>query len=542
MATALETRNIYPGEAAFADDYVLRRVQTFGSTTTFNSTDIFEIGNSDMVEAIDDVPAVAITCDTNEYASLRNLAVFANKNPDTANYINHLSFQTSEVDLYAPVIRGKYYGLDNTEVQATTATNGESPIFRTQYIENAAVNNITATYTTGGLATENFALESDNKRWFFNNGSNIVLVSGATSGTVVQPAGGANLPGALFADLDTKVPSMKGPNAQQLDSGDWALKVLVNEDGAGTWNEYTEQSVLANLASGEYFANTTGIWFKDLPAVSGQDIKVRYIAPSGGEYFSTDLTGLGGLRHGQVEVFIFDSDANRKIQLDASGIYGASGTPFWRLQSATVTVPLAREALMELGHLRPYARPLTLPVAATVAVESTDHDLELARRLSNKEGATEKEIGLEDFLKDKNLVVKVYRWNDVEREEIAGLLRRNGIANPYLTATSGITPASGALYPAGAGTPASGLAYKGKSVNAHDLYPMKVVIAKKLTPGGEAQNLAVGSNGTQTFDFRCDNAHWCLGPRADGIVQSVANVCIPTATIDVYKPFDYATI
>lgn len=539
MATALETRNIYPGEAAFADDYVLRRVQTFGSTSTFNSTDIFEIGNSELVEAIDDVPSVAITCDTNEYASLRNLAVFANKNPDTANYINHLSFQAAEVDLYAPVIRGAFYGLDNSEVQSVTAVNGASPVFRTQYIENAAVNNITATYTTGGLATENFALESDNKRWFFNNGSNIVLVSGATSGTVPQPSGGANLPGVTFANLATRVPSMNGPYAQQLDNGDWALKVLVNENDAGTWVEYPEQPVLANLVSGQYFANTSGVWFTDNNAVSGHAVKVRYIAPSGGEYFSTDVSGLGGLRHGQAEVYIFDSTTDRKVQLDPSGIYGASGTPFWRLQSATITVPLAREALLELGHLQPYARPLTLPVAATVAVESTDHDLEFARRLSNKEGATEKEIGLEDFLKDKNLVVKIYRWTDVEREEIAGLLRRNGISNPYLTVTSGITPASGALY---GGSPASGLAYKGKTVNAQDLYPMKVVVAKKLIPGGEAQNLAVGSNGTQTFDFRVDNAHWCLGPGADGITKSIAKICIPTTTIDTLQPFDYASI
>lgn len=543
MATTdLETRNIYPGEAVLADDYVLYRVQTFGSTSTFNSTDVFEIGNADLVEAVDDVPAVAITNDTNEYASLRNLAVFANKNPDTANYVNHLSYQDALVDMYAPIIRGKYYGLFNDEVAAVTSQNGESPVFRTMYMEDCAINSITATYTTGGLATENFALESDNKRWFFNNGSNIVVVSGTAdvsgaSGPVVPSGETGTYWGYYFADQLTRVPGIYGPNSQRLDNGDYALKVLV-EESADNWVEYTSEQVLSNLGTGEYYADASGVYINDV-AASGNNVKTRYIAPSGGEYFTKENDELAGMRHGQAEIYLFDSTADRKIKLDPSGIYGPSGTPFWRLTSSTITVPLGREALSEIGHFRPYARPLTLPVPATVAVESTDHDLELARRLTNKEADSEKEIGLEDFLKDKNLVVKLYRYTNDERNEISALLKVNGVTDPYLTATSGICPASGALY---GEDPASGLDYKGRQVNAQDLYPMKVVCVKKLINATEAQSLAVGSNATQTFDFRADNCHWCLGPGAEDLTDTVAIICNPTTTEDVLQPYDYAQI
>lgn len=541
MASTLEIRNIYPGEALFADDLVIRRAQTFGSTSTLNSDDIHEIGNFNIVEAIDNVPAVAITCDTDEYASLRNLAIFCNRNPGTANYVSYIDFQNALVDLYAPVIRNKYYGLINTEVASVTATNGESPVFRTQYIENAYVNNITCSYTTGGMATENYALESDNKRWFFNNGSNVVCVSGVidTDGTTVPvvPAGQTGtFYGFYFGDKGTRVPGIYGPTATQLDNGQYALYVSVAS--GGVWNEYTYEPVIANLGAGEYYADASGVYFKDA-ATNGYVAKARYVAPSGGEYFTRDASGLPGMRHGQAEVYIFDTAADGSIKLDASGIYGPSGTPFWRLQSANITVPLGREALLEIGHLKPFARPLTLPIQATVSVESLDHDLELFKRLAAKEAATDSEIALTDLLKDKNLVVKLYRWTDEERSEIEGLLKKNAVTNPYATNSSGICPAAGNFYGA---SPASGLAYKGKLVNTQDLYPQKVVIMKKLIPTGEAQSLAVGSNATQTFDFRADNTYWVLGPGADAIPRTTAATWVPTTTKDTLQPYDYSKI
>ncbi len=48
-------RIIYASQSVWANGEVLYRVQSFGSTTTFTSEDIFELGSLDIVDVVDDV-------------------------------------------------------------------------------------------------------------------------------------------------------------------------------------------------------------------------------------------------------------------------------------------------------------------------------------------------------------------------------------------------------------------------------------------------------------------------------------------------------
>ena len=85
-------RIIYASQSVIANGVFLYRVQTLGSTTTFNSTDLFELGQQDVIDVVDDVPTVAITLDTNDWGTVRTAATLASVSIDdfdvTANSSN----------------------------------------------------------------------------------------------------------------------------------------------------------------------------------------------------------------------------------------------------------------------------------------------------------------------------------------------------------------------------------------------------------------------------------------------------------------------
>ena len=70
-------RIIYGSQSVWCNGEVLLRVQTLGSTTTFTNEDIFELGHLDIVDVVDDVPAVAVTLNTNDWGDVKTMAVLA---------------------------------------------------------------------------------------------------------------------------------------------------------------------------------------------------------------------------------------------------------------------------------------------------------------------------------------------------------------------------------------------------------------------------------------------------------------------------------
>ena len=70
-------RIIYGSQSVWVNGEIMYRVQTLGSTTTFTSEDIFELGHLDIVDIVDDVPAVAVTLNTNDWGDVKTMAVLA---------------------------------------------------------------------------------------------------------------------------------------------------------------------------------------------------------------------------------------------------------------------------------------------------------------------------------------------------------------------------------------------------------------------------------------------------------------------------------
>jgi hypothetical protein len=317
-------------------------------------------------------------------------------------------FELAKADIFVPV------------KQSGDGSNGVS---RTMYMERVFANNIDLSFQVNGVATASYRLETDNKKWFLNNASQMMVDEYKSTGTATQ---------TLSATPYT------------LANGNKALKVTKNG------------SVL--VEGTDFTISGTTITFTPTPT-SGDMIKVRYVASgSNGKFFSPvptledphpDLAG--GIKEGQIELYLVDKDG--------STVDTARTT---RVQSARISVPLQREPISELGSMYPYDRPLSLPINVSVSLELKDSDLELMARFAGYSSLTGvNEIALDDLVKNKGLLIKIYRETDVKRAKL----------------------------PAG-----------------HvDKYAIKTIYIKNLIPQSESWDVRVDSDATQSFEFMAHN-------------------------------------
>ena len=189
---ARRNRIIYPSNSVWANGNVLYRVMTFGSTTTFNTEDIFELGQLKVIDVVDDAPTVAVTIETDEFGSLSNLYHLSNLEFDNVVIHNatsvsgHLTVVSglgdaatniafyhgvtltdfglsgcetgSSVEIWAPIQNECSLGTDNDEID------------QTMYLPRVFINSLEWTYTSGANAAENYGGETDAKFWFVNDG------------------------------------------------------------------------------------------------------------------------------------------------------------------------------------------------------------------------------------------------------------------------------------------------------------------------------------------------------------------------------------
>jgi len=210
---------------------------TFGSTTTFNTEDVFELGQLKVIDVVDDSPTVAVTIETDEFGSLSNLYALANLEQDDVlihdatvvsghlTVVEGLGESATNIAFYHGVTLSDF-GLSavcgNSSVEIWAPIQNEcdlgtdaNNVDQTMYLPRVFVNSIEWTYTAGATASENFGGETDAKFWFVNDGKFIsneefVYTSlaigtdsdaniGTTGGTGIKiPAGS----GTVFLGLD----------------------------------------------------------------------------------------------------------------------------------------------------------------------------------------------------------------------------------------------------------------------------------------------------------------------------------------------------
>jgi hypothetical protein len=189
---ARRNRIIYPSNSVWANGNVLYRVMTFGSTTTFNTEDIFELGQLKVIDVVDDSPTVAVTIETDEFGSLSNLYHLSNiefDNVVTADAISsngHLTVVSGIGDSASNI--AYYHGVTLTDFGLSGCETGSSveiwapiqsecslgtandEIDQTMYLPRVFINSLEWTYTAGANAAENYGGETDSKFWFVNDG------------------------------------------------------------------------------------------------------------------------------------------------------------------------------------------------------------------------------------------------------------------------------------------------------------------------------------------------------------------------------------
>ncbi len=441
MATK-RNRIIYASQSVWVDGYIMYRVQTLGATTTFRSEDIFELGRLDIVDVVDDVPAVAITLDTNEWGDVKTMAVLAQLEPsviaafsDSANSSSNLVLVsgTSEQAVYYNGVSLADFAVSCGNIpgvciwapvqdECSMGTDANN-IDMTMFMEYCYVNSIDMSYTTGANATENYGLETDNKMWLLNSGrfvncDRFTLQASDVSNGYVN----------LSLDSSNSVAVLTDGSLGFLKSDETGARAVQWYDVSA--NESRNIAIVSGTgaAANTYVYYTTAgshrVYFPTSYAHAvGDVVTVIYAANAYGsqtadQYFKTlsespDETGfradsVGAVRQGQVEVYIVDPENSSSYDLQL------------RLTGVTLRVDLTREALAELGHLAPYDRPVRLPIPITVTVNGTAGDLETWAKFAGRESEYDSQslvdLAISDLMQKDNLilVVMIYQQTDEE--------------------------------------------------------------------------------------------------------------------------------
>lgn len=502
-------RIIYGSQSVWCNGEVLLRVQTLGSTTTFTNEDIFELGHLDIVDVVDDVPAVAVTINTNDWGDVKTMGVLAQLSPTklamSATATNNnaaltLVSGTTEIDWFHGVSLADFGvtcgNLTGVTIWAPVQDECDlgdylqDNIDQTLIMDEVYVNSLEFSYTTGANATENYGAETDVKAWWLNdarfvNYDEFTEAGGDYTGTfevLTIQTGPYTIP--LLSDGNLAF-------VRKDENGEPAVTHFdVSEDEATNWPVQAGASQVAGYFRYDNSNNRLYIP-SDLTWGAGDRIEAIYGADGYGtgaedHYFRAlaDLNeptriDIGAIRQGQVEIYIVDPNG--------------AGTDYenaWRLTAATVTSDLTREALAELGHLGPYDRPLTFPIPITVTIDTTAGDLENYAKFAGKVfDSNLDDISLKDFINEEDLilVIKIFAQTD---EEAGGT-------------GSGRTVSSDSILVGKQGFNDGDLqtAY----VATDQEYALKTIVVDHLKMTDEAYTLDLGANATQTFGFRSTN-------------------------------------
>lgn len=520
---ATRNRVIYASQSVWVNGEVLYRVQSFGSTTTFTNEDVMEIGHLDIVDVVDDVPAVAITLNTNEFGDVRTLATLAQVSLDkrdmnataTSTNANLVVVSGSNLEETTTFLHGvsmadfavtcgnlpglTFWAPVQSECSLGTLDNN---IDQTLFLDNVFVNSVEFAYTTGANATENYGAESDNKMWLLNDGRFVNYDSfdaSADPSSFTMSLDQSNTVATLTAGIGFLRKDKDGEAAVTVYiAADDEMKNYAIVEGTAA---DADNFVYHNTGTGHVIYKPTSMTF-----ATGDYVEAIYAADAYGtgasnKYFDVLNTldrpdMIGAVRQGQVEVYI--------VSKDDTAFYNA-----WRLTGCTISAGLTREALAELGHLGPYDRPLTLPIPITATVDSTAGDLEnwskVADLLSKYEDGTMDDIDLSDLMasEDLTLVVKVFAQTDQEAGGVGS--NRKVAENSKLIGQNYFNDGVMGTYAAA-----------GEQERA-----LKTIVVEHLKITDEGSQLDIGANATQTFGFRSVNDLYVV--KGDLSVANVTN-------------------
>lgn len=528
---AKRDRIMYASQSVRVNGRLMYRVQTLGSNSTFTSEDVFELGHLDKVDVVDDVPAVAVQTDTTDFGDINGMLQLAGMNSDNTGltptssgaYLRTKAACTgSGVRYYHGVSLADFTLCDGVKIWAPVQNEAsfgttDDDIQMTLYMDKVYVNAITLTYNVQANATATFASETDNKRWLVNGAKCVtqeewdVETSTNSKALLIGLASGASIP---------ELSDCKRAFLSFTDAGKEGVEVKFKSERSGTvypvedaaaagvfgYNDTTRILTMPTDAATLFTApvRVVAVYASSVFGASGNNTGTGMNSSRAfGKYFEYIDTAsdkypedLGAVRQGQIEAYLLDPDAS---------LTNADWDMTLRMQTVTITANPTRTPMYELGHLRPFARPMNFPVEITSNCTTTANDLELFAKVAGltpddyDNGGSGTDIALNHLMSKENLylVVKIFQQTD---EEAGGTgLNRKAMLDSL----------TGEEYFDwdGRGTYSS----VGSCVAPDRERPLKTIIVPKLKIAAENYNNAAGggrgggASATQEFNFKSSN-------------------------------------
>lgn len=356
-------RATYRGVGLFANGKQLNRVTAFGATGTLSKEEVFELGNPDIIEIVEDSPEVSMTIDANEYGSL-----------DTIKHLAGLDEIPSTGIKFSEVFENA-----NVPIWNYVKENANTETVYTQLMTGAVLTNYSANFSTDGNSTESFSLTADNKTWLLNEGRHVVLAKlSYTEGNWVWGGGGSlfNIAKVMSVSHGGRILSA---NEYVNDTTLPSKNIVITIDGS------KQSDKVYAVFAGEY----TGEEDEFIPSEPNPTTHKDTIKRRG---------------HIQVELFYNEGQQRKYIKV----------TP---AQSVSIDASLNREDIPALGYKRFYDRPLSLPIDVTASIDVIFRDLELFAKLCSKDDETATSLSLDDFRNDLGLKVTIFDRTDADGEQ-----------------------------------------------------------------------------------------------------------------------------
>lgn len=338
---AKPTKVRYSGIGVFANGFLLSRVQTVSADVDLGEEEARELTNSEVVEFTANNPQVTVNIETNEYGSCRNIRSIVGISGGPA------AITTAGGSAFSVNVNS----FDGSAADIGIMVEQDNVLARTTIINDAFVTSLSWNFDVGGVATESFSLEADNKTWYLNNNKQMYSLKGYSPSFNL-----ATFSGGILVPTNFTSGSAYVAKRQYIDG-------------------YTVTGALIATGFNDGGSSATRVsWIDNNFTASGSRYRtlIYKVTPDTTIPQRTSTSTIGSITRGKLDIYLASSFA-----VAQTANYGTLGsTNFLRLQSCTIDADLSREVLNELGHFRAYDRSLTLPVDVNVTFSVLSSDLE----------------------------------------------------------------------------------------------------------------------------------------------------------------------
>lgn len=411
----------HTGVACLINGYPSHRVQTVAISSDITRDETQELANANIVEYISQAPKVSLSIDSNEVGSTNLMAAITGKFvPLTATtgadwrsgtYLQNMTstannaWSITESDLI-----GAYADV------ALTVTEDATTVGRTCWVHRAALSGVTLSYDQGGLASENYTLEADNKTWFLNNYRDARMYM-VRNNQVRAYSSAANyeytfclLSSALYQvasaglKTSTTIAVGIGPNVYRLSASDYTImNGGLYTATIATTSKSSRGKAMVKVQSANQWMNTG--WNPDslncmvmIVPFTAQTWSAGNTTTNPGFKNTAVTTAIGGISRGQIDIYLSTGSST-----------SLATNKLLRAQTANIDIGMTTDANYELGRDGAYGYLRQSPIPVSVTLTFNDSDLETWAKITGTTFASVADIYLSLFKGNNKLFIKVYK-------------------------------------------------------------------------------------------------------------------------------------